>query len=40
MIELFLYDDEILFQRQPNCSCSGNHNSPTTYISFNLGKIS
>lgn len=38
MINLFLQDDEILFQKE-HCGCGGNHNSPTTYISFNLGKI-
>ena len=39
MTNIFLQDDEILFQKDSNCTCGTTHNSPTTYISFNLGNI-
>ena len=46
MLSLFIQDEEVLFSKEqlasnfPACHCKVNHHSPTTYISFNLGKIS
>jgi len=37
MYSLFIHDEDVLFSKNLSCNCGTNHNSPTTYISFNLG---